>query len=85
MQTLYLIGFYIFSGEQVFVQNKILFLDEHPSFNVDKINNFIESRITYNEDGMKISEWNTDINSVLIFTIALNAEVNPSLLAGIYF
>jgi len=67
------------------VQNKILFLDEHPSFNVDKINNFIESRITYNEDGMKISEWNTDINSVLIFTIALNAEVNPSLLAGIYF
>lgn len=62
-----------FYGDKVFVQNKVLFLDEHPNFTVDKINDFIEPRITHNEDGIKISEWNTDINSVLDFYNSLKS------------
>lgn len=56
-----------FSNEDVFIQNKVLFLDEHPDFDVENINNLINQRITHNEDGMKISEWNTDLDSVLHF------------------
>lgn len=66
-----------FEEEKVFVQNKILFLDEHPDFTVDKINYFIEPRITHNEDGMKISEWSTDLKSVLAFLRILTAEIDP--------
>ncbi|KGM29309.1 hypothetical protein [Photorhabdus akhurstii] len=65
-----------FSGEEVFLQNSILFLDECPGFTPEKINNFIESRTTYNEDGMKISEWNTDLNSIIDFynSLKVNTE-----------
>lgn len=56
-----------FSGDDVFVQNSILFLDECPGFTPQTINNFTEPRTTHNEDGMKISEWNTDLKSVLDF------------------
>lgn len=62
-----------FCGEKVLVQNKVLFLDEYPSFTVDRINDFIEPRITHNEDGMKISEWSTDLKSVLTFFNSLNS------------
>ncbi|WP_347114321.1 hypothetical protein AAHB66_20375 [Leclercia sp. S52] len=61
-----------FCGDKVFVQNKILFLDEYTDFTVDKINDFIEPRTTHNEDGMKISEWCTDLKSVLDFFNSLN-------------
>jgi len=61
-----------FHGNRVFVQNEILFLDEHPDFTVDKINDFMEPRVTHNEDGMKISEWCTDLKSVLDFINSLN-------------
>ncbi|KFC92724.1 hypothetical protein GLAD_02377 [Leclercia adecarboxylata ATCC 23216 = NBRC 102595] len=54
------------------MQNEILFLDEHPDFTVDKINDFMEPRVTHNEDGMKISEWCTDLKSVLDFINSLN-------------
>jgi hypothetical protein len=56
-----------FHDNKVFIQNKVLFLDEHPDFTVDRINDFIDSCITYNEDGMKTSEWNTDLKSVIHF------------------
>lgn len=62
-----------FHGDKVYVQNKVLFLDEYPDFTLDKVNDFIEPRITHNEDGMKISEWNTDINSVLGFYHSLKS------------
>jgi len=61
-----------FHGNRVFVQNEILFLDEHPDFTVDKINDFMEPRFTHNEDGMKISEWCADLKSVLDFINSLN-------------
>lgn len=56
-----------FSGDDVFVQNSVLFLDECPGFTPETINNFTKLRTTHNEDGMKISEWKTDLNSVLAF------------------
>lgn len=56
-----------FYDDKVFIQNKVLFLDGHPNFTVDKINDFIDPRITHNEDGMKISEWSTDLKSVIAF------------------
>lgn len=56
-----------FSDNDAFVQNSVLFLDECPGFVPENINNFIEPRTTHNQDGMKISEWHTDLNSVLDF------------------
>ena len=40
----------------------------------ENINKFIESRTTHDGDGMKISEWHTDLNSVLDFIIVLTTE-----------
>ncbi|WP_071889330.1 hypothetical protein [Serratia rubidaea] len=60
-----------FHSEKVFVQNKILFLDECPDFTADKINYFIKTRMTHNEDGMQISEWCTDLNSIQSFLESL--------------
>lgn len=56
-----------FLGNDVFVQNSILFLDECPGFTPETINSFTKPRTTHNEDGMKISEWNTDLKSVMDF------------------
>lgn len=56
-----------FHDDKVFIHNKVLFLDECPDFTIEKINDFVEPRITYNEDGMKISEWSTDLKSVIAF------------------
>ena len=56
-----------FSDKDVFVQNNILFLDECPGFTPETINQFTDARKTHNEDGMKISEWNTDLDSVINF------------------
>ncbi|WP_435928482.1 hypothetical protein [Dryocola sp. BD613] len=60
-----------FFGDDVFVQNSVLFLDECPGFTPETINNFTRLRTTHNEDGIKISEWKTDLNSVLAFYNAL--------------
>ncbi|MDW8848443.1 hypothetical protein SD961_21585 [Erwinia sp. MMLR14_017] len=56
-----------FSGDDVFVQNNILFLDECSGFTPETINSFTEPRTTHNEDGMKISEWNTNLKNILDF------------------
>jgi hypothetical protein len=60
-----------FLGEDVFIQNNILFLDECPGFTPENINNYTEPRTTHNEDGIKISEWHTDLDSVINFYSAL--------------
>lgn len=62
-----------FSGSDVFVQNSILFLDECPGFTPETINSFTEPRTTHNEDGIKISEWTTDLKSVLDFYHSLKS------------
>ncbi|ATM87409.1 hypothetical protein ACSMDF_17185 [Yersinia enterocolitica] len=56
-----------FEGKDIFVQNKILFLDECPGFMPDKINDYVQKRETHDEDGRKISEWSTDLKSVIDF------------------
>lgn len=56
-----------FSGSNVFVQNKIFFLDECQDFTPESINKFAGPRELYNEDGIKISEWEIDLTSVLDF------------------
>lgn len=56
-----------FSEKDILVQNSILFLDECPGFTPENINSFIEPRTTHNEDGMKISEWKTDLSSIITF------------------
>ena len=60
-----------FYDEAAYVQNKILFLDECPGFTPETINNFINERETHNEDGLKVSEWVTDLNSVTTFLASL--------------
>lgn len=61
-----------FIGNTAHIQNKVLFIEEHPNFTIDSINDCIRPRETHNEDGMKISEWNTDIKSILDFYNTLN-------------
>ncbi|WP_337961386.1 hypothetical protein [Escherichia albertii] len=56
-----------FEGNDVYVQNNIIFLNEHEGFTPEKINKSIKPRAIYNEDGMAISEWHTDMNSVMSF------------------
>ncbi|ENB5754381.1 hypothetical protein [Escherichia albertii] len=56
-----------FEGNDVYVQNNIMFLNEHEGFTPEKINKSIKPRAIYNEDGMAISEWHTDMNSVMSF------------------
>ncbi|MGM7884545.1 hypothetical protein [Yersinia enterocolitica] len=60
-----------FQDDDVFLQNKVIFLEEHPSFTIEKINDFITPRVTHTEDGHKISEWCTDLNSIVTFCNSL--------------
>lgn len=62
-----------FKAEIVHVQNSIIFLEEHKNFSPEKINEFIDERTTHDEDGMKISEWSTDLDSVLDFYKSLKS------------
>ncbi|WP_213993428.1 hypothetical protein [Sodalis sp. dw_96] len=63
-----------FEGKKAFLRNKILFLEQYPNFASEKINQFIEKRTIYNEDGMKISEWSTDLKSILDFYSSLKKD-----------
>lgn len=56
-----------FEGERAYIQNSIIFLSDLNNFNPDRINEFIDKRSTHDEDGMKISEWCTDIKSIQSF------------------
>lgn len=68
-----------FEGDLVFVQNNVIFLDKCNGFSPDKVNDFIDARTTYDEDGMKISEWSTDIESVISFYESLKNEMDRKL------
>lgn len=62
-----------FQGMDVYVHNNMVFLDECCDFTVEQINKFVEPRTTHNEEGMKISEWHTDLKSVIDFYHRLEA------------
>ncbi|ARD61539.1 hypothetical protein Y71_16990 [Kosakonia radicincitans DSM 16656] len=61
-----------YEGQNVYVQNNVIFLDKCDKFIPENINEFIELRAIYDEDGMKISEWVTDMKSVLGFFYSLH-------------
>ena len=46
-----------YDGEISYVQNKIIFVDDFPEFDTSKINEYVNKREIFNEDGFKISEW----------------------------
>jgi hypothetical protein len=55
-------------GEDVFVQNSLIFLDEiSGQFNAEEPWLHIGPHHTVNEDGVRISEWRTGISEVLRF------------------
>lgn len=60
-----------FEGKVAYVQNSIVFLNECDGFTPGRINEFIDKRTTYDEDGMKISEWRTDLDSIHSFVDSL--------------
>lgn len=65
-----------FEGNCVFVQNNVIFLNECDNFSPEKINDFVDERTTHDEDGIKISEWNTDIDSVIKFYEGLKGQMS---------
>lgn len=56
-----------FDNDYVHIQNSVIFLDQYPNFNINRINEFIPQREIYNEDGIKISEWKVKKNDVIDF------------------
>jgi hypothetical protein len=60
-----------YHGDVAFVQNKIIFLNECQNFTPETINDFVSERETHNEDGIRISEWATDLNSIITFLASL--------------
>ncbi|MXP61348.1 hypothetical protein [Pantoea sp. Taur] len=60
-----------YHGDEAYFQHKIIFLNECQNFTPENINNFIGERETHNNDGMRISEWATDLNSVITFLASL--------------
>lgn len=68
MQTNFIFTWVLyFEDDNIYVHNNLMFLDECQGFTSENINKFFEPRTTHNEDGIKISEWNTDLKSVLDF------------------
>lgn len=62
-----------FEGEVAYVQNNVIFLDECNDFSPERINEFVGERTTHDEDGIKISEWDTDLDSIFAFYNSLKA------------
>ncbi|WP_241613772.1 hypothetical protein [Rosenbergiella epipactidis] len=60
-----------FVDQDVFVQNKIIFLEDNPGFTPERINDFVHKRNIYDEDGQEISEWKTDLKNVNTFLSSL--------------
>lgn len=60
----------LYRGEQdlVYVQNHLRFYDQLGSdFSVAKANKFLQERITANEDGNRISEWEVPFTEIRLF------------------
>ncbi|MGY2262200.1 hypothetical protein [Pseudomonas sp. SDO55104_S430] len=57
-----------FEVGKVFVQNKVLFMDEIDSvFDSERVNDYFGGRETINEEGVKISEWEIALEDVVNF------------------
>jgi hypothetical protein len=55
-------------GGTVFIQNKLLFMkDIKGSFKLEKMHEYIGSRVNVNQDGEKISEWSCTIDELKEF------------------
>lgn len=55
-------------GEQAYIQNRILFLEEiSEPFDPEKINSYVSRRTEFNEDGLEISQWKVDMTSIVDF------------------
>ena len=56
-----------YDGENSYVQNKIIFVDDFPELDASKINEYVNKREILNEDGFKISEWIVKTKDVIDF------------------
>lgn len=56
-----------FVNELVYIQNKLIFVNEYNNFDVNNINDFISNREIYNEDGVRISEWQCTVEDIIEF------------------
>lgn len=56
-----------YDGENSYVQNKIIFVDDFPEFDASKINEYVNEREVLNEDGFKISEWIVKTKDIIDF------------------
>lgn len=55
-------------GEQAYIQNRVLFIEEMSKpFDPEKINSYVSRRTEINEDGLEISQWNVDKTSIVDF------------------
>lgn len=55
-------------GNQVFIQNQLLFLDTLPSpFNIQQPYLHVQTRQVINDEGMSISEWESTIDDFVSF------------------
>lgn len=59
---------------KAYIQNKIFFIDDYMNFDHKNINSFVEKRTQYSEFGEKISEWETDICSIIKFYRTLKSD-----------
>ncbi len=62
-----------FEDEVAYIQNNVIFLEEGKEFSPEKINEFIDEHTTHDEDGIKISEWKTDLKSIINFYTELSS------------
>lgn len=56
-----------YDKENSFVQNKIIFLEDFPKFDLSMIENYIGIHEIINEDGFRISEWVVKTEDVISF------------------
>ena len=56
-----------YDGENSYVQNKIIFVDDFPEFDASKINEYVNEREVLNEDGFKISDWIVKTKDIIDF------------------
>lgn len=54
-------------GTDVYIQNRLLFLDVLPHFDEDSVNEYIGKRETVDSEGNEISEWKVDIDSIRLW------------------
>ncbi|MDF7679443.1 hypothetical protein PT300_01945 [Enterobacteriaceae bacterium ESL0689] len=63
-----------YNGEQVIIQNKMIFAGEIQGFSTHKLNDYAGEYDEYS-DGEKVSEWYTTVNEVKEFIAYLKSKV----------